>query len=104
MRPSRKLRETGQLTIPLAYNLFTQKPKVGKADFLNRTKTSKYKQGDDYFRHNGAGETVVFSAADFEDFRSCVRACPRRWRASSRRSCACLDGSAGTSDNRSEPQ
>jgi predicted amidohydrolase YtcJ len=55
--------------IRLAYNLFTQKPKVGKADFLNWTKTSKYKQGDDYFRHNGAGETLVFSAADFEDFR-----------------------------------
>lgn len=29
----------------------------------------KYKQGDDYFRHNGAGEMLVFSAADFEDFR-----------------------------------
>ena len=30
---------------------------------------SKYQQGDDYFRHNGAGEMLVFSAADFEDFR-----------------------------------
>jgi predicted amidohydrolase YtcJ len=65
----RKLSETGQLTIRLAYNLFTQKPKGEKADFLNWTKTSKYKQGDDYFRHNGAGEMLVFSAADFEDFR-----------------------------------
>ena len=25
--------------------------------------------GHDYFRHNGAGEMLVFSAADFEDFR-----------------------------------
>jgi len=65
----RKLSEGGQLTIRLAYNLFTQKPKGEKADFLNWTKTSKYKQGDDYFRHNGAGEMLVFSAADFEDFR-----------------------------------
>ena len=32
-------------------------------------RSSKYKQGDDYFRHNGAGEMLVFSAADFEDFR-----------------------------------
>src|SRR5262249_54830896 len=63
----RKLSEGGQLTIRLAYNLFTQKPKGEKADFLNWTKTSKYKQGDDYFRHNGAGEMLVFSAADFED-------------------------------------
>src|SRR6266853_1609059 len=64
-----KLSDEGQLTIRLAYNLFTQKPKGEKADFLNWAKTSKYKQGDDYFRHNGAGEMLVFSAADFEDFR-----------------------------------
>ena len=64
-----KLSDEGQLTIRLAYNLFTQKPKAEKEDFLNWTKTSKYKQGNDYFRHNGAGENLVFSAADFEDFR-----------------------------------
>jgi predicted amidohydrolase YtcJ len=64
-----KLNEAQQLTIRLAYNLFTQKPKGEKADFLNWTKTSKYKQGNDYFRHNGAGEALVWSAADFEDFR-----------------------------------
>ena len=64
-----KLADDGQLTIRLAYNLFTQKPKAEKEDFLNWTKTSKYKQGDDYFRQNGAGEMLVFSAADFEDFR-----------------------------------
>ena len=43
--------------------------RVRKHDFLNWTKTTKYKQGNDYFRHNGAGEMLVFSAADFEDFR-----------------------------------
>jgi predicted amidohydrolase YtcJ len=64
-----KLADDNQLTIRLAYNLFTQKPKAEKDDFLNWTKTSAYKQGDDYFRHNGAGEMLVFSAADFEDFR-----------------------------------
>jgi predicted amidohydrolase YtcJ len=64
-----KLAADGQLTVRLAYNLFTQKPKGEKADFLNWTKTSTYKQGNDYFRHNGAGEMLVFSAADFEDFR-----------------------------------
>src|SRR5579863_9073801 len=64
-----KLDAAGQLTVRLAYNLFTQKPKGEKADFLNWTKTSKYKQGDDYFRHNGGGEMLVYSAADFEDFR-----------------------------------
>jgi len=64
-----KLAKDNQLTVRLAYNLFTQKPKGEKADFLNWTKTTKYKQGDDYFRHNGGGEMLVFSAADFEDFR-----------------------------------
>src|ERR1700757_2777218 len=64
-----KLANAGQLTVRLAYNLFTQKPKGEKDDFLKWTRTSKYKQGSDYFRHNGAGEMLVFSAADFEDFR-----------------------------------
>ena len=64
-----QLARDGQLTIRLAYNLFTQKPRQEKEDFLNWTATSTYKQGDDYFRHNGAGEMLVFSAADFEDFR-----------------------------------
>jgi predicted amidohydrolase YtcJ len=64
-----RLHNEGQLTIRLAYNLFTQKPKGEKQDFLDWTRTSKYRQGDDYFRHNGAGEMLVFSAADFEDFR-----------------------------------
>ncbi|MDT3378539.1 amidohydrolase [Labrys neptuniae] len=64
-----KLSDDDQLTVRLAYNLFTQKPKQEKEDFLNWTSSVKYKQGDDYFRHNGAGEMLVFSAADFEDFR-----------------------------------
>ncbi|MDL5366023.1 amidohydrolase [Xanthomonas sp. NCPPB 2654] len=64
-----ELADAGQLTIRLAYNLFTQKPQQEKEDFLNWTANSRYQQGDDYFRHNGAGEMLVFSAADFEDFR-----------------------------------
>ncbi|MCM8620498.1 MAG: amidohydrolase [Candidatus Accumulibacter sp.] len=64
-----RLADEGQMTVRLAYNLFTQKPKHEKADFLKWTSSVKYKQGDDYFRHNGAGEMLVFSAADFEDFR-----------------------------------
>ncbi|TXI06363.1 MAG: amidohydrolase [Rhizobium sp.] len=64
-----KLSDENQLTVRLAYNLFTQKPKQEKEDFLNWTSSVTYKQGNDYFRHNGAGEMLVFSAADFEDFR-----------------------------------
>jgi len=62
-------RHDDQLTVRLAYNLFTQKPKEEKEDFLKWTKSVTYRQGSDYFRHNGAGEMLVFSAADFEDFR-----------------------------------
>jgi len=64
-----QLADAGQLTIRMAYNLFTQKPQQEKEDFLNWTQSVKYQQGDDYFRHNGAGEMLTFSAADFEDFR-----------------------------------
>ncbi|WP_280155768.1 amidohydrolase [Piscinibacter sp. XHJ-5] len=64
-----KLADEGQITVRVAYNLFTQKAKQEKEDFLRWTTASRYKQGDDYFRHNGAGEMLVFSAADFEDFR-----------------------------------
>jgi len=64
-----KLADAKQITVRMAYNLFTQKPRQEKEDFLNWTSSVKYKQGDDYFRHNGAGEMLVYSAADFEDFR-----------------------------------
>jgi predicted amidohydrolase YtcJ len=64
-----KLADADQITVRLAYNLFTQKPKQEKEDFLKWTSSVKYKQGDDYFRHNGAGEMLVYSAVDFEDFR-----------------------------------
>ncbi|ONG50534.1 amidohydrolase [Pseudoroseomonas deserti] len=65
----RKLADDGELTVRIAYNLFTQKPKQEKEDFLRWTSENKYQQGDDYFRLNGAGEMLVYSAADFEDFR-----------------------------------
>lgn len=64
-----KLADEDLLTVRLAYNLFTQKPNEEKEDFLRWTSSMTYKQGTDYFRHNGAGEMLVFSAADFEDFR-----------------------------------
>ncbi|WP_186169690.1 amidohydrolase [Burkholderia gladioli] len=65
----RKLHDAGQMTVRIAYNLFTQKPKAEKEDFVNWTQSVTYHDGSDYFRHNGAGEMLVFSAADFEDFR-----------------------------------
>src|SRR6266446_6136874 len=64
-----ELHAAGELTVRLAYNLFTQKPKEELADFRNWTGRVSPGQGDDFYRHNGAGEMLVYSAADFEDFR-----------------------------------
>jgi len=62
------LHKRGELTLRLAYNLFTQKPKDELADFRQWTQLTKPGVGDDFYRVNGAGEMLVYSAADFEDF------------------------------------
>jgi predicted amidohydrolase YtcJ len=63
-----ELNEKKQLTVRIAYNLFTQRPKSEFEDFTDWIDSVKLYQGDDMYRHNGAGEMLVFSAADFEDF------------------------------------
>jgi predicted amidohydrolase YtcJ len=63
------LHADGELTLRIAYNLFTQKQGEEVADFTRWGKMISPGQGDDRLRHNGAGEMLVFSAADFEDFR-----------------------------------
>lgn len=63
-----QLNQDHKLTVRIAYNLFTQRPGQELEDFENWTKSSRYQEGNDYYRHNGAGEMLVFSAADFEDF------------------------------------
>jgi len=64
-----KLHADDQLTLRIAYNLFTQKPGDEMADYKRWTQMVEPGQGDDRYRMNGAGEMLVFSAADFEDFR-----------------------------------
>ncbi len=64
-----ELHRDGELTVRIAYNLFTQKPKDELADFAGWAKQVKPGQGDDLYRNNGAGEMLVYSAADFEDFQ-----------------------------------
>lgn len=63
-----ELHRRGELTLRIAYNLFTQKPQKEKEDFARWIQMAKPGEGDDLFRLNGAGEMLVFSAADFEDF------------------------------------
>ncbi|EEG09837.1 amidohydrolase [Pseudogulbenkiania ferrooxidans] len=63
-----ELAKNKQLTLRIAYNLFTQRKGQELEDFQQWTAMVGPGQGDDFFRHNGAGEMLVFSAADFEDF------------------------------------
>ncbi|WP_020653371.1 amidohydrolase [Massilia niastensis] len=63
-----ELDRAGQLTIRIAYNLFTQNKGKELEDFERWTGMVSPGQGSDHYRHNGAGEMLVFSAADFEDF------------------------------------
>ncbi len=63
------LAKAGELTVRIAYNLFTQQPKEELADFQRWSGMLAPLAGDPMLRHNGAGEMLVFSAADFEDFR-----------------------------------
>jgi predicted amidohydrolase YtcJ len=64
-----KLSGNEQLTVRIAYNLFTQKPGGELADFGRWVDMERPGSGTDSYRHNGAGEMLVYSAADFEDFR-----------------------------------
>ncbi|WP_081942931.1 amidohydrolase [Myxosarcina sp. GI1] len=63
-----RLHKDGLMTVRIAYNLFTQNPGEEKADFERWINIANPAQGDDFYRLNGAGEMLVFSAADFEDF------------------------------------
>ncbi len=62
------LARRGELTLRFAYNLFTQRPGEELDDFTRWLSMTGPGRGDDFFRMNGAGEMLVFSGADFEDF------------------------------------
>ena len=62
------LHQRGEMTVRLAYNLFTQRPKQELDDFAKWVTMTRPGAGSDFYRMNGAGEMLTFSAADFEDF------------------------------------
>src|SRR6201996_8763076 len=62
------LHKRGQMTLRVAYNLYTQHPKHEIEDFSKWTSSASLYQGDHTLRLNGAGENLVFAGADFEDF------------------------------------
>jgi len=63
-----QLHKNEQLTLRIAYNLFTQRPGMELEDFQKWAKMVSPYSGSSMYRNNGAGEMLVFSAADFEDF------------------------------------
>lgn len=63
-----KLDEDGHLTVRIAYSLFAQKPGTEIDDYTRWLGMTWPGSGSDYLRVNGAGENLVWSAADFENF------------------------------------
>jgi len=62
------LNRRGEQTVRIGYQLFAQKPGRELADFQRWNEVVKPDQGDDFLKCVGAGEMLVASAYDFEDF------------------------------------
>lgn len=63
-----QLDRAGQLTVRVAYSLFAQKPGAELSDYARWLSMTSPGDGNDVLRVNGAGENLVWSAADFENF------------------------------------
>ncbi|MBF0548932.1 MAG: amidohydrolase [Deltaproteobacteria bacterium] len=64
----RQLANAGDLTVRIAYSLFAQKSGTEAEDYTRWLGLTHPGDGDDLLRVNGAGENLVWSAADFENF------------------------------------
>jgi predicted amidohydrolase YtcJ len=63
-----RLHDDGHLTVRIAYNLFAQNVGSELSDYERWIEMSKPGSGSALLRHNGAGENLTWSAADFENF------------------------------------
>jgi hypothetical protein len=63
-----QLNRENKLTVRLAYSIFSQKPKEELRELMSVREMVKMGAGNDFYRMNGAGEMLVYSAGDFEDF------------------------------------
>jgi predicted amidohydrolase YtcJ len=63
-----RLADQGQLSVRLAYHLFPQVPGQELDDIRRWITSVRPGDGDDWLRLNGAGESLVSSAMDFENF------------------------------------
>lgn len=64
----RQLDDAGQMTLRVAYSLFAQKGGDELADYTRWLGMTRPGEGSETLRVNGAGENLVWSAADFENF------------------------------------
>ena len=64
----RQLAQNGQLTLRIAYSLFAQNAGNELADYTRWIGMTRPGEGDDMLRVAGAGENLVWSAGDFENF------------------------------------
>ncbi|MBX3418688.1 MAG: amidohydrolase [Pirellulaceae bacterium] len=64
----RQLEKDGNLTLRIAYSLFAQKSGAEFQDYRRWLGMTHPGDGSDLLRVNGAGENLVWSAADFENF------------------------------------
>ena len=62
------LAENRHLTLKIAYSLFAQKPGEERSDYEKWLTMTHPGEGDAKLRLTGAGENLVWSAADFENF------------------------------------
>ena len=63
-----ELNRRGEQTVRIGYQLFAQRPLFELDDFKRWNDIVKPDEGDDYLKCVGAGEMLVASAYDFEDF------------------------------------
>lgn len=63
-----ELNRRGEQSVRIGYQLFAQRPMFELDDFKRWHDIVKPDQGDDYLKCVGAGEMLVASAYDFEDF------------------------------------
>ncbi|MEM1045272.1 MAG: amidohydrolase [Pseudomonadota bacterium] len=73
-----ELNRRGEQTVRIGYQLFAQRPLFELDDFKRWNDIVKPDQGDDYLKCVGAGEMLVASAYDFEDFSYPRPELPRR--------------------------
>ncbi|ABI93392.1 amidohydrolase [Roseobacter denitrificans] len=63
-----ELNKRGEQSVRIGYQLFAQRPTLELDDFKRWNDIVKPDEGDDYLKCVGAGEMLVASAYDFEDF------------------------------------